>query len=147
MQSEPTEVTQKTSQDSTQYTQSFSQHGYHDHDNPAALSLRDGSQAAGLPPSARRDDIREVVSSKDPKQDLEQDFYESQRRVSSTSSKRTGSPVDRIIKHEQAVVPTPKRKHDGPAFTIIGRKASGSQRLNLTDFPNGGNPVTDSALA
>ena len=137
MQSEPTEVTQKTSQDLIQDTQTSSQYGHHDSDDPAAPSRRDGRQAADRPTPARRGDVREDASTKTPEQDAEQDFDELQRRVSSTSSRRTGSPVDRIIEHEETIVPAPKRKNNGPSFTVVRSKTTGSPSLNLTDFPNG----------
>ncbi|KAL8735088.1 MAG: hypothetical protein Q9181_002926 [Wetmoreana brouardii] len=132
MQSEPTEVTQKTSPDSVQDSQLTTQHGYHEHKQPAASLLRSGARAADEPPPAGW-----IAPSQSALPEyLEQDSHGQQRRVSSTSSKRTGSPVDRIIEHEEAVISTSKQKNDGPSFTVVRRKRPGSEQLNLTDFPN-----------
>lgn len=137
MQSEPTEVTQKTSQDSSQSAQSPSQYGIHEPHVPARSSLRNEDGAAEKRPPLREGEIPANALSQDGEDDTEQDSYELQRRVSSTSSKRTGSPVDRIIEHEEAALTAAKRRNDGPAFTVVQSKGSQSQRLNLTDFPNG----------
>ncbi|KAL8937987.1 MAG: hypothetical protein Q9211_003420 [Gyalolechia sp. 1 TL-2023] len=135
MQPEPITATQKTSLDSTQGHHHSSQHGYQLHHGQAGSFLhREGRAADGPPLEGGANAPQDVLAHL-----AEDDFYESQRRLSSTSSrssKRTGSPVDRITEHEEAVVTSPKRKNEGPAFTIIRRKASGSQRINLTDFPN-----------
>ncbi|KAL8699348.1 MAG: hypothetical protein Q9224_001450, partial [Gallowayella concinna] len=137
MQPEPTEATQKTSHTSTLANRPSSQYGYRDHRAPAVSLLQNEDRTdAGDPSPARDAGVLDEAFSPD----LEQNSYQRQRRVSSTSSKssrRTGSPVDRIIEHEQAaVVPSPKRKNDGPAFTIVRPKNRGYSRLNLTDFPN-----------
>ncbi|KAL8832806.1 MAG: hypothetical protein Q9170_004751, partial [Blastenia crenularia] len=42
----------------------------------------------------------------------------------------------RIIEHEKATVTPPRRKNEGPAFTVIGRKGYAGQRVNLVDLPN-----------
>ncbi|KAI4235664.1 MAG: hypothetical protein LQ349_003005 [Xanthoria aureola] len=132
MQSKPTEVTQTPRHASASDTQNSNQHGYRDHHAPAAALLPEEHRAADdhpTPARAARTDNASPV----------QDSHQRQRRVSSTSSKssrRTGSPVDRIIQHEQAVVTLPKRKGDGPAFTVTQPKSPGHSRLNLTDFPN-----------
>lgn len=137
MQSEPTEVTQKTSQDSFQTAQSSSQYGIHEPYVPARSSLRNEDGAAEQRPPLREGETPANALSEDGEDGTEQDFYELQRRVSSTSLKRTGSPVDRIIEHEEAVLTAAKRRNDGPAFTVVQSKGFQSQRLNLTHFPNG----------
>ncbi|KAL8817268.1 MAG: hypothetical protein Q9223_003873 [Gallowayella weberi] len=136
MQPEPTEVTQKASHTSALVNQPSSQYGYRDHRAPAVSLLRNEDRAVADDSIPARDaglsDDAIIL-------DSEKNSYARQRRVSSTSSKssrRTGSPVDRIIEHEQASVPSPKRKNDGPAFTIVRPKSLGHSRLNLTDFPN-----------
>ncbi|KAI4205663.1 MAG: hypothetical protein LQ350_000160 [Teloschistes chrysophthalmus] len=136
MQSEPTEVTQKTSQDSFQTAQSSSQYGIHEPYVPARSSLRNEDGAAEQRPPLREGETPANALSEDGEDGTEQDFYELQRRVSSTSLKRTGSPVDRIIEHEEAVLTAAKRRNDGPAFTVVQSKGFQSQRLNLTHFPN-----------
>ncbi|KAL8685634.1 MAG: hypothetical protein Q9218_007638, partial [Villophora microphyllina] len=128
MQSELTEVTQTTSQDSFQYSKSSSQYGVHDRDVPAASSLWNEGRAAGHRSSLGEAEHPDTAPSGD--------SYESQRRVSSTSSKRTGSPVDRIIEHEEAVATAAKRRYDGLTFQVVQGKGSRSQQLNLTNFPN-----------
>lgn len=145
MQSEPTTATQKTFLDSTRSTHHSSQYGLQQRHDQAGSSLRREERAADeeLPEggtNAPQDALADLTG---------HDFYKPQRRLSSTSSrssKRTGSPVDRIIEHEEAVTSPSKRKHESPAFTIIRRKASDSQRVNLTDLPNGTSPVTASPL-
>ncbi|KAL8638770.1 MAG: hypothetical protein Q9228_004105 [Teloschistes exilis] len=133
---EPTEVTQKTSQDSSQSAQSPSQHGIHEPHVPARSSLRNEDGAAEQRPPLWKSETPPNALSEDGEDGTGQDSYELQRRVSSTSSKRTGSPVDRIIEHEEAALTAAKRRNDGPAFTVVQSKGSQSQRLNLTDFPN-----------
>ncbi|KAL9602520.1 MAG: hypothetical protein Q9219_001815 [cf. Caloplaca sp. 3 TL-2023] len=121
MQSEPTEATQTTSLDSHQDTQKQSQYGLQEHHSPADSFLHRGGRAAAEQASAPRVDTQQDT----PHTATEPDDYEPQRRLSSTSSrstKRTGSPVDRIIEHEEATVIPPKRRDNGPAFTIVQRK-------------------------
>ncbi|KAL8853246.1 MAG: hypothetical protein Q9221_001857 [Calogaya cf. arnoldii] len=136
MQPEPTEVTQKPFHPPASNTQNTNQYGYHGHHPPAASFLQGGDGAAGVDPTpVLGDGAPDSAAPHDPMQG----FHERQRRVSSTSSKssrRTGSPVDRIIEHEQAVVTLPKRRIEGPAFTVTRPKSPGHPRLNLTDFPN-----------
>lgn len=136
MQPEITEVTQKPFHASASDTPNSNQYGYRNYHAPAATLLQDGDRAAGDDPAPARGAIARSASPHDPVQYS----HERQRRVSSTSSKssrRTGSPVDRIIEHEQAVVTLPKRKNEGPAFSVTRPKSPGHPRLNLTDFPNG----------
>lgn len=133
MQSKPTEVTQKPLHASASDTQNSNQHGYRHHHAPAAALLEEEHRAADNHPTPARAAGTDNASPV-------QDSHQRQRRLSSTSSKssrRTGSPVDRIIQHEQAVVTLPKRKGEGPAFTVTRPKSPGHPRLNLTDFPNG----------
>ncbi|KAL8732479.1 MAG: hypothetical protein Q9166_002693 [cf. Caloplaca sp. 2 TL-2023] len=137
MQPEPAEVTQKAPHTSSQDIQHSSQYGHGDHREPAVsvLHREDGAVGGYAHPAPEVGALQRASI-----QAVEQDSYERQRRVSSASSKssrRTGSPVDRIIEHEQAVVPSPVKKNDGPAFTIVRRKSPGNPRVNLTDFPNG----------
>ncbi len=136
MQSEPIEATQKSSLDSTQDSQHTSQHGFHSPHGSADSFLRREERATERKPRSRGVGLGENT----PPVASEQDNHGPERRLSSTSSrssKRTGSPVDRIIEHEEAVLIPPKRKNEGPSFTLIQRMGSGNQRVNLTDFPNG----------
>lgn len=137
MQPDLTEVNKKAFHSSSQDPHPSSQYGYHDPREPAVSLLQNEDRAvAGDPPPARQAGAEDNASI----DDSAQDSGERQRRLSATSSKssrRTGSPVDRIIEHEQTVVSSPKRKNDGPAFTIIGRKSPRGPYLILTDFPNG----------
>ncbi|KAL8933283.1 MAG: hypothetical protein Q9216_006438 [Gyalolechia sp. 2 TL-2023] len=121
--------------DSTKGTLHSSQYGIQQGHGQADSSLYSGGRAA---------DERLAEGGTNAPQDAlahlaGHDFYKPQRRLSSTSSrssKRTGSPVDRIIEHEEAVTSPSKRNNDGPTFTVIRRTTSGSQRVNLIDFPN-----------
>ncbi|KAI4139952.1 MAG: hypothetical protein LQ341_004017 [Variospora aurantia] len=134
MQSEPTEATQKTSLDSTQNTQHTSQYGYSDPEHQADSLLKHEERAAERPARPRGTNIAEIALS-----EATNESPEPERRLSSTSSRssrRTGSPVDRIIEHEEAILTPVRRKHEGPAFTVVRGKGSGSQRVTLTDFPN-----------
>lgn len=135
MQSEPTEATQESSLLSTQDTQHTGQHGFFESELQADSFFHHEERAAERQARPRGTVVTEIASS-----ETNGESREPERRLSSTSSRssrRTGSPVDRIIEHEEAVVTPIKRKHQGPAFTIIRRKGSGNQRVNLTDFPNG----------
>lgn len=135
MQPESTTASQNTSLDSNQGTHHPSQYGFQQHCDQADSFLRYGDRAADEQPPAGS----ATASENDLASLTEHDFYQPQRRLSSTSSrssKRTGSPVDRIIEHEEAVVSLPKRKNGSPVFTVIRRTTSGSQHVYLTDFPN-----------
>lgn len=135
MQSEPTEATQKTSLDSTQNTQHTTQYGYSDLEHQADSLLKHEERTAERPARPRGTNIAEIALS-----EATNGSPEPERRLSSTSSRssrRTGSPVDRIIEHEEAILTPVRRKHEGPAFTVVRGKGSGSQCVNLTDFPNG----------
>ena len=137
MQPEPTEVTQKPSHDPASDTQHTIQYGYHDYRVPAASLLHGRDTAAGDSPTAARGNS--ASNGPTPHAPV-QDSYQRQRRVSSTSSKssrRTGSPVDRIIEHEEAVPTLSRRKNEGPTFSVTQPKNFGHPRLTLTDFPNG----------
>ncbi|KAL8749224.1 MAG: hypothetical protein Q9184_006894, partial [Pyrenodesmia sp. 2 TL-2023] len=132
---EPIEATQKTSLDSTQDSQFTSQHGFHILHDLADSFPPCGERSVERKPRSRGIGLMEDA----PPESSEQHNNEPERRLSSTSSrssKRTGSPVDRIIEHEEAVLIPPKRRNEGPSFTLIRRKGSGKQRVNLTDFPN-----------
>lgn len=145
MQTEPTEASQKTSLDSAQDTQHTSQHGFHDPHNGADPLLCYEERAAESQPRPGDADATENA----PSEAVERGFHKPERRLSSTSSrssKRTGSPVDRIIEHEQALLTPPKGKNEGPAFSVIRRKTSGNERVTLTDFPNGDISDTESML-
>ncbi|KAL8946429.1 MAG: hypothetical protein Q9222_007174, partial [Ikaeria aurantiellina] len=135
MQPEPTKLTQTTSQNSTQDASTSNQHGLHHHHEPIASGPQREGRAIDNLPLERGAGALESEQ----RQGLEQSPAGRDRRLSSTSSKRTGSPVDRIIEHEEAVISSPKKKKEGPAFTIVRRKSNGNPRLNLTDFPNGKN--------
>ena len=136
MQPEPTEAIQKTSPDSTKKTYQPSQHGFSDcHDPPDSYPRRGNRGSGSQPAKAAVAAPGHAVS-----EASEHDLDESERRLSSASSrssKRTGSPVDRIIEHEEALVTPPRRNDQGPGFTVIHRQGSSSGRLNLADFPNG----------
>lgn len=56
--------------------------------------------------------------------------------LSSRSSARSGSPVDRIIEHEQATAKSSKKKKESTSFVILPRKG-GPPGTPLTNFPNG----------
>ena len=61
-------------------------------------------------------------------------------RLSSASPPQSRSPVDRISEHENATSYTPRKKHDGPSFTVVQRiRKAGSNQCVITDFPNGEN--------
>lgn len=146
MQPESTEVTQKPFNASTPDTQFSSQHGYHCHNGPAASLLQEDRASGDDTTPAPGASAPDSASISEP----EHNFHQRQRRVSSTSSKssrRTGSPVDRIIEHEQAVVSLQKRRYPGPAFTVTRRRSPGDSRLTLTDFPNGESLCTNPRTA
>lgn len=61
-------------------------------------------------------------------------------RLSSASPPHSRSPVDRIAEHEKATSYSPRKKQDGPSFTVVQRSRKfGSTQCFITDFPNGEN--------
>lgn len=61
-----------------------------------------------------------------------------ERLNSTLPFRRTGSPVDRIFEHERASTYPYRRRNEGPSFTVVqGAEKRKSDRINLTDFPNG----------
>ena len=60
------------------------------------------------------------------------------RRLSPPSRPQTRSPVDKIVEHEKALPKLPKRKKEGPSFTVVrGGREPASDRIAFVDFPNG----------
>lgn len=133
MQSEPTDTSQnKLFTGLTQATHQPSHHGF---DRPHELSSRPlgpGEGGRGTARSAESADATPpfVASNDEPSE-------RSTRGLKSTSP-RTPSPVDRIIEHENAVNYSPRRRNEGPGFTVVkGGKKLGNGQVALGDFPNG----------
>ena len=60
------------------------------------------------------------------------------RRLSPPTHPQARSPVNRIAEHEKASIKLPKRRNEGPAFTVVQKgKRSASDHIALGDFPNG----------
>ena len=60
------------------------------------------------------------------------------RRLSPPSRQKSGSPVDRIIEHENYSTYLPKKRVEGRAFTAVQRGSSlGSAQTTIGGFPNG----------
>ena len=128
MQSEPTEITQKFPQDSFPATQQSIQHGFNQ-SHERATSHRRHEYGAIASPHTVREQRASPIS-------LGEEADVPSRWLSSSSSSRTGSPVDRIIEHENATIS--KSKRQSPVFTVIRRsRRAGGSCVNLTDFPNG----------
>lgn len=58
------------------------------------------------------------------------------RRLSSHSSGKDVSPVDRISEYEKAQTPSP-RKGDHLGFMVIPSRSKGNTGRSIEDFPNG----------
>lgn len=133
MQSEPTDISQnKLSTGLTQVTHQPSHHGF---DRPHELSSRHlgpGEGGRGTSCSVEPADAAPPFVASD-----DETSERSTRGLKSTSP-RTPSPVDRIIEHENAVNYSPRRRNDGPGFTVVkGGRKLGNGQVALGDFPNG----------
>ncbi len=133
MQSEPTDTSQNTQ--STEYPQITHQPSHHGLDHAHEHSPRpldSGEGGKGTPRSAEPAEAASpYVTSND------ETSERTNRRLKSTAP-RTPSPVDRIIEHEKAVNYSPRRRNEGPSFTVVkGGKKLGNGQVALADFPNG----------
>ncbi|KAL9043494.1 MAG: hypothetical protein Q9214_003322 [Letrouitia sp. 1 TL-2023] len=133
MQSEPTGVTQKTSSLDLVPDQTDSTH--HGHDGtvqPASRRPCAGGAYGSSPQSSYDPAVFADASAVDG--ELEE---RTSRQISPGLSSRTGSPVDRIIEHELAFASSPRKRHQGPTFSIIpSQRVSSNQPARLIDFPN-----------
>ena len=133
MQSEPNNTSQNTL--STERTQVNEQPSHHGLDHPherTSRPLHPGEGGRGIPSSTQP-----AEATLPPVANNCEKSERSTRRVNSTSS-RTPSPVDRIIEHEKAVNYSPRRRTEGPGFTVIkGGRKLGNRQVALADFPNG----------
>lgn len=60
------------------------------------------------------------------------------QRLSPPSRQKSGSPVDRIIEHEEDRAYLPKKRIEGRTFTVVQRgKNLSSAQVIIGDFPNG----------
>ena len=133
MQSEPTNTSHKTL--STTYPedpQLPSHHGLnHPHKHTPYLS-QSGEGADAASKSLELADAASPLAA-----DNDGTHERATRRLNSIAT-RTPSPVDRIIEHEKATNYSPRRRNNGPEFTVIrgGQKRS-NVLVALADFPNG----------
>ena len=134
MQPEPNEIPQKTSLTSTtQDNLQDSQHGFDQ-----------SMQRLPVQPLAeeRRPEPRRLASDSASSTSSGSDFDEALeyplRRLSPPSRPHTRSPVNRVEEYEKASTKLSKRRHEGPAFTVVPKgKKSTYDRIAIADFPNG----------
>ena len=139
MQPEPNEIPQKTSLTrSTQDNYQDSQHGFDQ-----------STQRLPVPPLAeeRRPKPKLFASDSASSASSGSEFDEALeyplRRLSPPSRPHTRSPVNRVAEYEKASTKSPKRRTEGPGFTVVAKgKKSTYDRVAITDFPNGLLPDT-----
>ena len=132
MQSDPIEVSQNTILNLTsQSPPNDSQHGQHhlpEHDSGHLIGRHVGDQSHHRAFAAS--DVSSDISSQG---DEEPSLL---RRLSSRSSSKDWSPVDRISEYENAQVPSPRR--DGQiGFMVIPSRNKGNPNRSIENFPNG----------
>lgn len=134
MQSEPNEILQKTSlTSSTQDNHQDSQHGFDQ--STQRLPVQPLAEERRPEPGRSPSDSGSSTSSGG---DFDEALEYPLRRLSPPSRPHTRSPVDRVAEHEKASTKAPKRRTEGPAFTVIQRgKKPIYDRIAIADFPNG----------
>ena len=134
MQPEPNEILQKTSlTSSTQDYHQDSQYGFDQSTQrlPVQPLAEERRPESGRSPS-------DSASSTSSGGDFDEALEYPLRRLSPPSRPHTRSPVDRVAEHEKASTKAPKRRTEGPAFTVIQRgKKPIYDRIAIADFPNG----------
>ena len=133
MQSEPTNTSQNTlSTELTQVTYQAIHHGLDYSRERPSRPLRPGEGGRETSTSAKH------AGATSPPVASDGNASESAVRRLNSTSPRTPSPVDRIIEHERAVSYSPKRRNEGPRFTVVkGGKKSSNGQVALAEFPNG----------
>ena len=134
MQPEPNETPQKISLTSTtQDNHQASQHGFDQ-----------STQRLPVQPLAeeRRPEPRIFASDSASSTSSGSEFDEALeyplRRLSPPSRPHNTSPVNRVAEYEKASTKSPKRRTEGPAFTVVLKgKKSTYDRIAITNFPNG----------
>lgn len=146
MQSEPSEVTQKTLHThSALATNNRRQHGFTIQTDRA--QDRSTHEARRGEPSASAVDetvnVSTIGSSVDAAVDLAVDTsIETMRpsldRLNSTSTSSSTSSVDRIIEYENAFIEAIRRNNEGSTFVVVPGGNNGSfGNISIVDFPNG----------
>lgn len=139
MQPEPNEIPQKTSlTSSTQDNHQDSQHGF---DQPAQrLPVQPLAEEGRPEPKLFASDNASSTSSGS---EFDEALEYPLRRLSPPSRPHTRSPVNRVAEYEKASTKSPKRRTEGPTFTVVPKgKKSNYDRVAITDFPNGPLPNT-----
>lgn len=134
MQPEPNEILQKTTLISTtQDNHRDSQHGF----DQSTQRLPVQPLAEERRPEPRRF-ATDSASSTSSGSDFDEALEYPLRRLSPPSRPHTRSPVERVEEHEKASTKSPKRRNEGPAFTVVPKdKKSTYDRIAIADFPNG----------
>ena len=118
---------------SSQENTEDSQHGFHDSNEHLSRQLHAGEGKAKPRRSASGTTLS--ASSAGSSDDGREGPL---RRLSPPSTQKSGSPVDRIIKHEKDSTYLPKKRVEGRAFTVVQSGSSlGSAQTAIGDFPNG----------
>lgn len=134
MQSEPNESSQnKPLTQSTQDSNQDSQHGFDQPDLQPSPRPCPGGAGGGTPRWAASN-----AGSSSSAGGSDDGLERSLQRLSPPSRPRTGSPVDRIAEHEKRLPHLPRRKNQGPSFTVVqGGKKPGLNQTAIVEFPNG----------
>lgn len=134
MQPEPIKVTQKSSSlNLSQDASSTSNHGHHGQEPHASGSLPSGASGGDRWQSPDKTQAASGCVARGPSPG-----DPSIARLRSVSPPQPRSPGERIAEHERASTYSIKKRHEGPAFTVVHRrKMSSSGQCSITDFPNG----------
>lgn len=135
MQPEPTRLTQKSSSsNSSPDPNQPNHHGRHEHDQHALGDLLSGESGGEDHSSAHRP----ATTAARPAVRGSPVSEPSATRLNSVSPPHSRSPVSRISEHEKASSYLPRKKHNGPSFTVVQRRRiPGPGNCTITDFPNG----------
>lgn len=118
---------------SSQENNRDSQHGFQDSNERLSRQLHAGEEKAKPRRSASGTTLS-ASSAGSPDEGREGPL----RRVSPPLRQESGSPVDRIIEHENYSSYLPKKRVERRAFTTVQRGSSlGSAQTTIGDFPNG----------
>ena len=134
MQPEPTKVTQKSSSlNHPQDASTTSHHGLPELDPHASGSLHTGTSEGEYRRAAAEPESASAGAATTPPP-----TEPSIARLRSVSPPQPRSPGERIAEHERASTYSSKKRHEGPAFTVVHRqKASSPGQISIMNFPNG----------
>lgn len=132
MQSESQALPTAATQDSSQTTQTTSQHGIHDRDPAASLRRAEDGNDNGNSSAAEQYALDAALAAS------LRDASEESRGLKSRAQNTPSPPAyNRITEYEQASTP-PVRKREGPGFEVIKKPRNPSdKRSPIQELPNG----------